>query len=146
MSTETKIITGVIALTVVIIIGAVFLFSKPEPKVNDDQVITRNGLHWHPKVEIYIKNKKQEIPADLGLGAVHQKIHTHAKDSKEGVVHIEISGIALKEDTKLGKFFAVWGKKINFAGKPKMTVNGKENTELENYLMKDNDKIVIRYE
>ena len=34
----------------------------------------------------------------------------------------------------------------SFGTNVKMTVNGKENTEYENYAMQDKDKIELRYE
>lgn len=147
LTTETKIIGIIITLTIMIIIGGVFLFPKQsDSSVPTDQIVAEKGLHWHPKLEIYVKGQKQEIPAKIGLGAVHGKIHTHTEDAKDGVIHMEMSGLVRKEDTKLGKFFLAWGKDINFGGNPKMTVNGKENMDLNNYLMKDGDNIEIRYE
>lgn len=146
LNTETKIIGGILVFTVAIITGAVVLLTKPEPKIPPEQIIAKNGLHWHPKLTIYIKGEKQEIPTDIGLGAVHQPIHTHKEDYKDGVVHMEMSGVVTKEQTTLGNFFRIWGKDFNFGGNPKMTVNGKENMDLNNYLMKNGDNIEIRYE
>ena len=71
-------------------------------------------------------------------------------------MHIEAQGVVTKDDTRLGRFFQVWGKDFNLTtimdkkndqgGTVKMLVNGKENAEFENYLMKDGDKIEISYE
>ena len=48
---------------------------------------------------------------------------------------------------KLGRFFEVWGKDfIELGPTVKMTVNGEENTELENYVMQDKDKIELRFD
>ena len=156
MSTDTKIIGGVILATVVIVIGGVFLLSKQESgdkSVPDDQIVSRNGLHWHPELSIYIKGKKQEIPKDIGIGAIHQSIHTH---DSSGVIHMEMQGLITKDDTKLDKFFTIWGKQFNSkcifdscnssSSSVKMFVNSKENKDFENYLMKDKDSIEIRYE
>ncbi len=113
-------------------------------------------MHWHPKLTIIIKGLKQELPANIGLGAVHQKIHTHDTDAKDGVVHIEAQGVVTNDDTKLGNFFKLWGEDFNSTtildkkngqdGTVKMLVNGKENTDFENYMMKEGDNIEIRYE
>jgi len=47
----------------------------------------------------------------------------------------------------LSDFFAVWGKDMRSFGKNmKMTVNGQENTEYENYLMNDHDQIELIFE
>lgn len=157
MNTEKKIIIAGTIVTILILVGAIFLLSKGE-KVNvpDNQVVARQGLHWHPKVTISIKGENQEIPANLGIGAVHSKIHTHDTDNKEGVIHMEMQGIVAKDDTRLAKFFQLWGKEFNSnklfdntngsEGIVKMMVNGTENKEFENYLMKDGDKIEIKYE
>ena len=157
MSGEAKVIGGIAILTIVILVGGVFFLSRGSTSsVPKDQIVTETGLHWHPKVTITIKDKKQEIPANLGIGAVHQKIHTHDQDAKDGIIHMEIQGVVSKADTKLANFFRVWGKEFNSTtildkknsseGTVKMTVNGKENTEFGNYLMKDKDDIEIRYE
>lgn len=157
MTTEHKVIGGIALFTILILIGGIFFLSKgTNTSVPKEQIITENGLHWHPKVTVTIKGQNQEIPPNLGMGAVHGKIHTHDQDNKEGVVHLEMKGVVTKDDTRLGRFFQVWGKELASAklfdktngseGKVKMLVNGKENTEFENYLMKDGDNIEIRYE
>ncbi|MDO8639333.1 MAG: hypothetical protein Q7R53_00270 [bacterium] len=152
MTTETKIIGG-IALTTILIIGAgVFLSTKPGalPK---SEVLSEKSIHWHPKLTIKINGKAQEIPKDIGIGTVHQEIHTHDKD---GTIHMEMSGPVTKEEAKLGNFFKTWGKKFssncifdycNGKGeKVIMLVNGKEHMDYENYIMNDSDKIEIKYE
>ncbi len=157
MTTETKVIGGIALATIVILVGGVFLLTKSQTtNVPKDQIVAKTGLHWHPKVTVTIKGEKQEIPANLGLGAVHGKIHTHDQDNKEGVIHMEMKGVVVKDDTRLARFFQVWGKefdenkifdKTNSSdGSVKMLVNGKENTEFENYLMRDGDQIEIKYE
>lgn len=157
MKTETKVIIGGAILTILLLIGAVFLLSKGEDtNVPEDQIVSRKGIHWHPRLTILIKGEKEEIPADFGLGAVHSPIHTHAADSKEGILHMEMSGFVTKDETKLSKWFQLWGKQFNSScifdkcngsdGTVKMIVNGQENKEFENYQMKDGDRIEIRYE
>jgi hypothetical protein len=159
MTVEQKIIGGISLLTLSILVGAVFLLSgnsNVKSSISKDQIVAENGIHWHPKLLISIQGKKQEIPANIGIGAVHQKIHTHPEDNKEGVVHMEMQGIVTKEDTKLGNFFKIWGKEFNSTqifdkengkeGKVVMLVNGKKNMEFENYHMRDGDIIEIRYE
>lgn len=157
MSGESKVIGGIALATLIILVGGIFLLTKSEnPNVPEDQIVVRAGLHWHPKVTVTIKGEKQEVPANLGLGAVHSKIHTHDQDNKEGVIHMEMQGIVTKDNTRLAGFFQVWGKEFNSDklfdknngpdGTVKMFVNGQENKEFENYLMKDGDKIEIKYE
>lgn len=157
MTTEKRIIGGIVAVTVIILIGAVAWLSKdsfvPMP---EDQIVTKTGLHWHPKLKIYINGEERGLDDGIGLGAVHERMHTHTEDFKEGVMHMEMEGLVVKDDTKLGNFFQVWGKDFNSMkildkeataeGQIKMTVNGNENKEFDNYLMKDGDNIEIRYD
>ena len=116
------------------------------PIIPESDIISKAGFHWHPKLAIYVKGEKQEIPTNIGIGAVHQQIHTH-EDATEGVIHLEFQGLVRKQDIVLSQFFKNWGKDINsFGANIKMTVNGKENTEFENYIMQDKDKIELRYD
>ena len=119
----------------------------------DSSVISKTGIHYHPKLDIYIKGQLQTIPSGLGLGTAHQPIHTHDTDH---IVHLEISGLVTLDNTRLEKFFKIWGKQFNPncifdncngpSGTVKMFVNGQPNNDFEKYLMKSDDKIEIRYE
>lgn len=145
-----------IGFIVIVVIWLVWMVFK-QSQGPTGQIISRNGLHWHPKLSIIIDGEKQKLPADIGIsGTGHEEIHTHDKDAKDGVVHMEMSGIVTKDETKLGNFFRIWGeeftatqildKKNGLEGNVKMIVNGKENKEFGNYLMEDKDSIEIRYE
>src|SRR3989338_3048738 len=62
-----------IALIVVIIggsIGAFVWYLVTRPPIPEGEILSRSGLHWHPELAIFVKGEKQEIPADLGIGAV----------------------------------------------------------------------------
>lgn len=149
LTTETKIIGGIVLATLLIIIGGAFFFARQSnPNVPKEQIVSENGLHWHPKITITVDGKKQQLPPDIGLsGAIHGEIHTHEADIKDSVVHLEMSGLVTKNQTTIGKFFQAWGKDFNDLGQNvKMRVNGKENKEFESYLMKDKDIIEIIYE
>lgn len=129
----------------VLFFGGMIWWSKILQK--NDPNISRNGLHWHTELSVYVRGEKQEIPPNLGIGAVHQPMHTHTEDAAQGVIHLEFQGLVKKSDVTLGKFLKIWGKDMNsFGTNVKMTVNGQENTELENYVMQDGDKIELRYE
>ncbi len=118
-----------------------------------EEIISRNGLHWHSQIAIFIKGERQEMSPTIGLGVVHNPIHTH--DSK-GEIHLEFPSAVRKNDLRLGRFFEVWGKEFTsecifdfcngIEGVVKMSVNEEENQEFEDYVMKDGDKIEIRYE
>lgn len=155
LTTETKIIGAIVLATIAIIVGGVFMFSR-KSNLPKEKIVAENGLHWHPKLTIYIKGQKQQLDRDIGLGGVEMSMHTHKEDYKNGVVHMEMNGTVSKDQTKLGRFFQIWGKEFNSKcifdrcnnseGKVKMTVNGKVNTDFNDFLMKDGDNIEIRYE
>lgn len=154
---EKKALIGLGILTIAILAGAVLFLSKEgSTSTPKEGIVSSAGLHWHPNLTISIDGKKQELPASLGVtGGVHQKIHTHDTDAKDGVVHIEAQGIVSKEDIKLSNFFRIWGKEFSSTklfdktngpkGKVKMKVNGKENLDFDNYQMREDDKIEISY-
>ncbi len=129
---------------IAVLMVGLFIWSK-SIESNDPNIISRTGFHWHPELEIYVKGVKQEMPSSLGAsGSYMSPIHTHEAN---GVIHLEFSGLVRKNDIMLGQFFKKWGKDINsFGTNVKMTVNGQENTELENYQMQDKDKIELRFE
>lgn len=130
--------------------GAVGIFlwfaiaRQTAPDVPEGDTITRRGLHWHPELAIFVKGEKQEIPANLGIGAVHQPMHTH---DSSGIIHLEFQGSVRKQDLTLGQFFKNWGKDMrSFGANMAMTVNGAETAEYENYSMRDKDVIELRFE
>jgi len=165
MTTEHKVIGGIVLLTIVVLVGGILFVSKgsnsstsssSSSSVPKDQIVAENGMHWHPKLKIFIKGDKQTVPEGIGLnGSVHNPIHTH-DDANEDIVHMEFEGLVKKDDTKISNFFKAWGKKFSSTQildkingderMVKMTVNGKENTDFEKYQMRDGDKIEIRYE
>lgn len=98
-----------------------------------------------------------EIPPNVGVGPAFSgmpgydptmgmaAIHTH---EDLPLIHLEfMDGPVRKSDVALGRFFAVWGKDMrSFGENMTMTVNGAENTEYENYVMRDGDKIELHYD
>jgi len=131
-------------VVIILLIGAVW-WSKSF-QTNDTNIISTTGLHWHPKLVIYVKGEKLEIPADVGIGAVHLPIHTH-EDITSDIIHLEFGSMVRKQDILLKQFFKSWNKDINSLGLiVKMTVNGQENTELGEYIMKDKDEIELWYD
>jgi len=141
----------VIIVAVVVLLGGVWWSNSLSS--NDPNLVSSNGVHWHPHLEIYIKGEQQEIPHNIGLTGVHSPMHTH---DDTPIVHMEFGGVVMEDDTRLGNFFRIWGKEFNSQqildyyngpdGTVYMFVNGEENAEFENYHMQDDDKIEIRYE
>lgn len=145
-------ISLVVVLAAIPIAGLVW-YTSTQPPLPESDVISKTGIHWHTQLSITLNGKEQEIPANIGIGAVHQRIHTH---DTSGEIHMEMGGLVTKKDTLLGGFFIIWGKQFNSScildscngpnGRVRLFVNGNENTEFENYQMKDKDKIEIKYE
>ncbi len=127
---------------VVGIFGSIGWYIATRPPIIESDIITREGIHWHADLSIYIKGQIQEIPSSAGIASL---MHMHDTD---GVIHLHPAAkLVLKDDIKLGKFFKLWGKDfMSFGTTVTMTVNGVENTEFENYVMQDKDKIEVRYE
>lgn len=139
--------TIVIIITLVLVVGLIW-WAKTNQKEQivsgEGDVLSARGLHTHPELKIFVKGEQIEIPQNVGIGAVHQPVHTH---DDVPIVHLEYPALVKREDTRLGKFFEVWGKDFReFGQSVAMTVNGEPSTEYENYEMKDKDKIELRYE
>ena len=133
-------------------IGAWLWFN--ETSVPESEMISQNGLHWHAELKIGILGEEQDIPAGIGLEKPpHKPLHTH---DRENIIHWEFSGLVKEDDLRLGKFFEIWGRKFNKDcifdkcsgpdGQLKMLVNGEENSEFANYVMRDGDTIEIIFE
>ena len=133
---------GLVVIVVLVLSALVFL---PSGDTSDSAgAISRTGLHWHPQLEIYVRGEQVIIAQNVGLGAVHNPVHTH---EDLPILHLEFSGLVTEEHIKLGNFFKVWGKDMrSFGENMRMTVNGKENTEYEKYVMHDDDKIELHYD
>ncbi len=143
-----------IALKILVVgagIGLIVWYVVTRPQIPESEIITKEGIHWHPELSIYIKGQIQEIPTNAGTPSI---MHTH---DETGMLHVHpASKLVRKDDITLGRYFKLWGKKFSSTcifdncnsseGSLKMTVNGVENTEFENYVMQDKDKIVLRYE
>ncbi len=166
---------GILAIggiTVLVIIGIIFFSANDKMnklsssfKGADSETVSEQAIHWHPELTIIIKGQKQEIPANIGIGPQNADnafydgmmqmtdIHTH---DNSGTLHWEVmTGPVKRGHVKLGAFFQIWGKTFNKdqildskngdGGTVKMTVNGQPNTEYENYIIKDKDKIEISF-
>lgn len=146
---KTPLIIG--GIVVALLIGGVWWSNSMT--ANHPSVISRNGIHWHPELEIYVNGEQVAIPHNVGLMGGHSPIHTH-EDLPD--LHMEFEGLVRHEDTRLGHFFDVWGKEFSSerifdhrtgdGGRMHMYVNGEENFEFESYHMRDGDRIEIRYE
>lgn len=110
----------------------------------DPSVVSTDGIHWHPELEIYARGERVAIPENVGLLGAHSPIHTH---DDLPIIHMEFATAVMREDTELGNFFRVWGKDfMEFGSEVTMTVNGEVNTEFASYQVHDGDRIELRYE
>lgn len=144
---------GFVILVIGAVISGLVWYFASKPLTPESDIIAQDGIHWHPEIKISVLGQIQKIPANIGLGITENSIHTH---DNMGVIHLEFSGLVKKDDVRLGKFFAIWGKKFNqdcifdkcsgTEGRLKMFVNDKENSEFENYVMRDGDKIEIVFD
>src|SRR3989344_4523225 len=80
-----------------------------QPPLPAEEIISKNGLHWHSQIAIFVKGERQEIPSGIGIGVVHNPIHTH---DSNGEIHLEFPSVVRKDDLRLGKFFEAWGKQF----------------------------------
>ena len=142
-------------LTIVVLVGGIW--GSQSLQEDDPNIVSKGGIHWHPQLMIYAKEAQIPIPANVGIGPGHagmpgydasmqmSAMHTH---EDMPVIHLEFArGPVRKSDLMLGNFFTMWGKDMrSFGGNMRMTVNGVENTEYENYKLKDGDVIELRYD
>ena len=144
----------------------------PESVARGNPAVSRGYIVWDELVdgtnkEIFMYNYRDgeitQIPSNIGIsvgkivdtdlsGMRMSATHTHETD---GTIHLENNNPSKKpESLTLGYFFYVWDKQFSSScifeyctdkGELKMYVNGKENAEFENYIMRDKDEILIEY-
>lgn len=140
----------------VLVLGGIIAFSAIgsrnfEPRKQCMEHSVSLSMHIHPELEIYIDNQKQTIPANLGIDPTCMRaLHTH---DETGKLHVEYPQ---QHEFKLGDFFANWGqtfskeqlvdKKVDEKHVITMMVDGQPSEEYENLILRDGQKIVIRYE
>ncbi len=152
MDKTTGLIIGVTVLVfVAIVAGSVQTNKNFTPAAQCVQHSTSLSMHIHPVLEVYLEGQKVPIPANIGIDPSCMKaLHTH---DDTGTIHIEYPQ---QHDFVLGDFFENWGmafskdklidKTADDTHTITMTVDGQPSDEYENLVMKDAQKIVIRYE
>ncbi len=109
--------------------------------------------HFHSSLSIIIDGAPIVIESNIGINDAVcsglRGIHTH---DSSGTLHVETPS---PMDAPLGAFFQIWGQTFNsnqilnnVANSDKelvMFVNGTLNNQFENYLLQDDDVIVIQY-
>ncbi len=150
---------GAVALVLLGGIGLFMALPKPEPVnyATGNIVFPLNNIHWHATPEIYVCGEKVPVPdvlpgKHLGSGL----LHTH----EDKLIHVEgtVSGPA---QITLGAFMSSIGMKFSEtqlldksngdscsngeAGKVGVSVNGNPNNEFGNYVVRDGDRIEMRF-
>jgi len=142
----------IVTVAVLLLVGGVWFVRGS----SDEAILSRSGIHWHPRIEIIIGGEKQEIPENIGIGMQYNgmptyepsmrmtALHTHEKD---GIIHMEFPGRVTESDTQLQNFFRIWEKDpVVFGPLASVTINGKETDRFLEYPMRDGDIIVMKYE
>ena len=135
-----------IFLGVIFIIAIYYLVSSPS-----ENKYPATPVHWHARPVIKICGEAAGLPQNKGI---HQ-LHTHT----DGLIHIE-DMVRRDEDIMLGRAFDMLGilftnqSIYNYSngdlcdGTPaalKMFVNGVQNYDFRNYVLKDGDEILIEF-
>ena len=110
------------------------------------------ALHIHSGLTIKINGTEQEIPVNIGiLPGIMRPLHTH-----DGTGEIHIEG-PYKRDFTLGEFFEIWGETLNATcifeyctnigsnSTLKMLVNEQESQQFENYVLREDDRILVEF-
>jgi hypothetical protein len=162
MAIEKVLLMGAI-LTTTVFVGIVILDSEDIIDLPDYWDIesvclsshTSEITHYHVNVEIIIDGDDYLIANNIGIEDSNcpdgmRGIHTH---DDTGKLHIETPS---DMDATLGSFFNIWGKNFdedeilgnheNSDYEIVMYVNGKSNSEYEQYSLQNNDNIEIRYQ
>ncbi|MFY9457492.1 MAG: hypothetical protein WAP23_00990 [Candidatus Spechtbacterales bacterium] len=96
------------------------------------------SMHIHADLRIVINGDAEVIPENIGVTpGCMRPLHTH---DSTGRLHIEFPR---QHNFILGEFFKIWDKP--FPSEISMTVNGEDNAEFGNLILKDGDRIEIRY-
>ena len=136
-----------------VVFGFFWMISSQD--VATAKIISRQGIHWHSKLLITINGVAVEIPPNIGLSGIHNPIHTHNEDAKDGTIHMEFAGLVTEDNLRLKNFFKVWEKQLTelcvfdncseTPGKVTMRVNGQASNLFGEYLMKDADIIEVDF-
>ncbi len=146
---------GIVAI---IVLGIVFLFYRAATISSNFESYTDGPVHWHADFNVFLCGNRVDFSSlgSAGSMAGPMLLHTHG-DHK---IHIE-GLVSRAGDIAVGNFFRGIGHRFSSSGfddytnendkcggdnKIVMLVNGEENPEFENYVLKDGDVIEVRYE
>lgn len=155
MRKEHFLIVGVIAGSLLLIVGLGFLGGRPRKPIEDVTAACVQhagiGVHIHAHLRIVIDGAERPIPADIGIVGPRcmRPLHTH---DASGTLHLEFP---VAQEVRLGQFFTVWEqpfareKILDRTGDDThqiiLTVNGQPSDAYENLILHDKDDIVIEF-
>lgn len=149
-----KITIVIVAITIIVFGGIIGLAVNNQrnfqPRNQCVQHSVSLSMHIHPVLSLFVDDKPVAISANIGIDPACMKaIHTH---DESGTIHVEYP---TEQEFTLGDFFANWNQPFNSAQlmdkvldethELTMKVDGQNNTELEKLILKDEQKIEIRY-
>jgi hypothetical protein len=108
------------------------------------------GAHIHPKLAIFVRGERIELPANVGIDPARSPmemagLHTH---DASGLIHVENAA-----DPTLGQFFEIWGVPLSpsqlgphqakGSESVRAWVNGSPASALGGLMMEDGQQIVV---
>ena len=149
-------IWSLVGFAVIAIIVTIMVIPKNESS-QPKEPYSKGQVHWHATLKVFVCEEEKVMPAPVGehhLGL--PLLHTHA----DRLIHIE-GTIWRPEEITLGRYMEVIGQNFkddalldkkngdlcnDQPGRVKLFVNGKENTELTQYVVKDGEDYILRFE
>ena len=147
-------------IAVVIVVGIFLSLPKPEPVDFDTGSLSfpLGNIHWHTTPLVYVCGENIPTPTPTpGKHLGSNLLHTH--DDRQA--HIE-GRVNSPSQITVGAYMANIGMRFSEtqltdknngdlcpsgqAGSVKLFVNGTENNQLNNYVMRDGDRIEMRFE
>ena len=143
-------------LAAIVVMISIVMIPKNEFS-NPKEPYSKGQVHWHATLKVFVCGEEKLMPAPVGehhLGL--PLLHTHA----DRLIHIE-GTILNPEEITLGKYMGVIGQNFkddelldkkngdlcnDQPGKVKLLVNGKENDQLTQHVIKDGDDYILRFE
>lgn len=101
------------------------------------------ALHIHPTLQLFVQGEEVPVGANIGISRTCMaEVHTHEAD---GMLHIESTD--RNATYTIVDFFKVLGEELERDGFTlTATVNGEEVEDIETYILRDHDAVVLSYE
>lgn len=148
-----------IAIGIIALVGGMFVLSQGNaPNSVGGVGFPTGNVHWHayPTVEVCGEERLLPVPNPGQSHLGSPLLHTH----EDRWIHVE-GAVNSPQDIALGKYMQYIGVKFDSthlmekangdlcnasAGKVRLFVNGTENFEFENHIIRDQEKILFKFE